>query len=129
MSRPDYAAVAVLSPITGRWELMSSGGRVIVFDTARLAWEWLPLLGQGRRYAADTRALRLSFQQDVSGRLPGQARVICPYRPDEYGAWKRHVIWSEWWTDCGQPTETLSARELVANRMGGFWHERDCVHV
>ena len=26
MSQPDYAAIAVLSPITGRWELMSSGG-------------------------------------------------------------------------------------------------------
>jgi hypothetical protein len=128
MSRPDYAAVAVLSPITGRWELMSSGGRVIVFDTARVAWEWLPLLGQGRRYAADSRAMRLSFQE-VSLRLPNQARVVCPYRPDEHGAWKRHVMWSEWWTDCGQPTETLSARELVANRMGGQRYGWDRIHV
>ena len=128
MSRPDYAAVAVLSPITGRWELMSSGGRVIVFDTARVAWEWLPLLGQGRRYAADSRAMRLSFQE-VSARLPNQARVVCPYRPDENGAWKRHVMWSEWWTDCGQPTETLSARELVANRMGGRRYGWDRIHV
>ena len=35
---PDYAAVAVHNPITGRWELMSDGGRVIVFDTAEVAW-------------------------------------------------------------------------------------------
>ena len=128
MSRPDYAAVAVLSPVTGRWELMSSGGRVIVFDTARLAWEWLPLLGQGQRYSADSRALRLTFWE-VSARLPNQARVICPYRPDEVSPWKRHTMWSEWWSDCGHPTETVSARELVAMRLGGKRHGGDCVHV
>ena len=31
---PDYAAVAVFSPVSRRWELMSDGGQVIVFDTA-----------------------------------------------------------------------------------------------
>lgn len=97
MSQPDYAAVAVVSPVTGAWELMSSGGRVIVFDTAQVAWEWLPLLGQGRPYTADARNLRLTFQE-VSATLPNRAQVISPYRPDEAPPWKRHLIWSEWFT-------------------------------
>ena len=29
MSQPDYAAVMVVSPVSGRWELMSSGGRIV----------------------------------------------------------------------------------------------------
>ena len=128
MSQPDYAAIAVLSPITGRWELMSSGGQVIVFDTARMAWEWLPLLAQGRGYAADTRTLSMTFRE-VSARLPNRARVISPYRPDEVMPWKRHIIWSAWWSDCGQPMETVSAREMVAMRIGGRGHGSDCVLV
>ncbi|HZO90530.1 MAG TPA: hypothetical protein VFB38_19540 [Chthonomonadaceae bacterium] len=106
MSQPDYAAVAVVNPVTGRWELMSSGGRVIVFDTAQMAWEWLPLLGQGRLYRADRRTLSLWFLE-VSSALPNRARVVCPYRPEEAQPWRRHLIWSEWWSDCGQPKEPV----------------------
>lgn len=98
MSQPDYAAVAVVSPITGQWELMSNGGKVIVFDTAQLAWEWLPLLGKGRLYAADSKALRIAFME-LSSELPNRARVVHPYRPDEMQPWRRHVIWSEWWSE------------------------------
>lgn len=104
MSQPDYAVVLVLSPVSGQWELMSSGGRVIVFDTARTAWEWLPLLGQGRLYTVDARALSLTFLE-VSRVLPNRARVVSPYCPDEKQPWRAHRIWSEWWTDYGQPEE------------------------
>ena len=96
MSRPDYAAVAVVHPVSGQWELMSSDGRVIVFDTAQVAWEWLPLLGQGRQYSADEQRLMLSFWE-VSEVLPNRVRVVSPYCPEEGQPWQRHVIWSEWW--------------------------------
>lgn len=91
-----YAAVAVHSPLSGRWELMSDGGRVIVFDTPRVAWEWLPLLGGGRPFAADARRLALCFTE-VSVTAPNRACVVWPYEPGEAVPWRRHVIWSEWW--------------------------------
>src|SRR2546421_5958080 len=94
----DYAAVAVFSPRSGRWELMSDGGRVIVFDTAEGAWNWLPLLGGGRPYNADSRSLSLCFTE-ISRMTPNRARVVSHYRPDENQPWKRHVIWSDWWRD------------------------------
>src|ERR1051326_4352417 len=94
--RPEYAAVSVFSPVTQRWELMSDGGRVIVFDTAEVAWNWLPLLGGGGPYSADLRALTLCFAE-ISRMAPNRARVVSPYRPDEKQPWKHHVIWSEWW--------------------------------
>jgi hypothetical protein len=93
---PDYAAIAVAGPQTGRWELMSSGGRVIVFDTAEIAWEWLPLLGGGRPYSADARSLSVCFLE-LSAVAPNRARVVAPYDPGERTPWRRHVIWSEWW--------------------------------
>ncbi len=93
---PDYAAVMVWSLRSGRWELMSDGGRVIVFDTAEVAWNWLPLLGSGRPYRADSRSLSLWFLE-VSSTAPNRARVVTPYRPDENQPWTRHVIWTEWW--------------------------------
>lgn len=93
---PGYAAVAVFSPITGRWELMSDGGRVIVFDSAQVAWEWLPMLGSGRPHVADARSHSVTFLE-VSAVAPNRARVICPYEPGEPTPWRRHVIWSEWW--------------------------------
>ncbi len=96
----DYAAVMVRSPVSGRWELMSSAGRVIVFDTAAVAWEWLPLLGQGRRYSVDAGGEGITFWE-VSAALPNRARVVSPYFPAEGQPWRRHRIWSEWWTDCG----------------------------
>ncbi len=96
----DYAAVAVFSPASRRWELMSSGGRVIVFDTAEMAWNWLPLLGSGRPYSADARSLSLCFME-LSATAPNRARVVTPYHPDEGQPWKRHVIWTEWWDGRG----------------------------
>lgn len=92
----DYAAVMVRSPISNRWELMSCGGRVIVFDTAATAWEWLPLLGQGRTFRADSKTRTLHFYE-LSNSLPNLARVVSPYSPEEKTPWKRHVIWTEWW--------------------------------
>lgn len=91
---PDYAAVAVVSPVSGKWELMSVGRRVVVFDTAQMAWEWLPTLGQGRICHADERNLAVTFLE-VSRVLPNRAQVISPYVPDETMPWKRHVIWTE----------------------------------
>lgn len=93
---PTYAAIAVFSPRTQRWELMSDRGRVIVFDTAEVAWNWLPLLGGGRPYVSDVRTLSLCFLE-ISSVAPNRARVVTPYRPDENHPWRRHVIWSEWW--------------------------------
>src|SRR2546421_5202166 len=92
----DYAAVAVFSPRSGRWELMSDGGRVIVFDTAEVAWNWLPLLGSGRPYSADARSLSLCFLE-LSSTAPNCARVVMPYDPGEKAPWRRHVMWGEWW--------------------------------
>jgi len=91
----EFAAVAVVNPWTGKWELMSSSGRVIVFDTAEVAWNWLPQLGGGRPYSSDVRSLSLWFME-VSTTVPNRARVVSPYRPDEKPPWRRHVIWSEW---------------------------------
>jgi hypothetical protein len=91
-----YAAIRVVNPRTGRWELMSSGGRIIVFDTAELAWNWLPLLGSGRPYISDARSLSLCFLE-VSASAPNRAAVVSPYAPGEAAPWRRHVIWSEWW--------------------------------
>jgi hypothetical protein len=93
----DYAVVAVVDPRTGGWELMSSGGRVIVFDTAEAAWNWLPLLGGGRPYRTDARSLSLWFVE-VSATAPNRARVVSSYQPGETMPWKRHVIWSDWWS-------------------------------
>ena len=93
--RPEYAAVMVAHPVTGRWELMSNGGRVIVFDTARVAWEVLPLLGKGRPCRAAEANLSLTFLE-VSRLLPNRARVVSPYDPDEAQPWRKHIIWSEW---------------------------------
>src|ERR1051325_6114863 len=92
----DYAAVAVFSPRPRWWGRMSDGGRVIVFDTAEMAWNWLPLLGSGRPYSADARSLSLWFME-ISSTAPNRARVVAPYFPDERQPWKRHVIWTEWW--------------------------------
>jgi hypothetical protein len=92
----DYAAVRVVNPRNGRWELMSSGGRVIVFDTAELAWNWLPLLGGGRPYTADARSLCLCFLE-ISSAAPNRAAVVSNYTPGETAPWQRHIIWSEWW--------------------------------
>lgn len=92
----EYAAVMVFSPITRLWELMSSGGRVIVFDTAELAWNWLPLLGSGRPYSLHRPTLSICFLE-ISRTAPNRARVVSPYNPNEAAPWKRHVIWSEWW--------------------------------
>ncbi len=93
---PDYAAVSVFSPRTRRWELMSDRGRVIVFDTAEVAWNWLPLLGGGRTYASDARSLSLCFLE-LSGVAPNRARVVTHYMPEERAPWRGHIIWSEWW--------------------------------
>ena len=93
---PDYAAVAVFSPVTRKWELMSDGGRIIVFDTTEVAWNWLPLLGGGRPYSADARSLSLCFME-LSTTAPNRARVVTPYVPGETQPWERHIIWSDWW--------------------------------
>ena len=95
---PDYAAIEVVHPITGKWELMSSNGRVIVFDTAELAWNWLPLLGGGRTFSSDARNLSVCFHT-ISSAAPNRARVVTPYLPEESFPWKRHMIWSEWWSE------------------------------
>src|SRR2546429_5680584 len=92
----DYAAVAVYSPRSRQWELMSSGRRVIVFDSAETAWNWLPLLGGGRPYGSDARSLSLWFLE-LSTTAPNRARIVTPYQPGENQPWKRHLIWTEWW--------------------------------
>ncbi len=96
MSQPDYAAIAVFSPLSQRWERMSDRGRVIVFDNAEVAWNWLPLLGGGRLYVADARSKTICFVE-LSSAAPNMAYVEAPYRTGESFPWKRHVIWSEWW--------------------------------
>ena len=112
---PGYAAVAVFSPLSGRWELMSDRGRVIVFDTPRIAWEWLPLLGAGRRYVADARRLTLSFTE-ISTEAPNRARVVWPYSPGEATPWQRHVIWSEWMNGqvTGDREQGIGGRQRLA---------------
>jgi hypothetical protein len=95
MAQADYAAVLVLSPVSGQWELMSSGGRVIVFDTWQTAWDCLPLLGKGRLCRTDFRERSITFLE-ISREIPNRARVVCPYAPEERTPWKGHVIWNEW---------------------------------
>ena len=90
----DYAAALVRSPISGKWELMSSGGKIIVFDTAAVALEWLPLLGQGRRCHTDVARATVWFEE-ISTTLPNIAKVVSPYSPEERTPWKRHLIWTE----------------------------------
>jgi hypothetical protein len=114
---PDYAAIALVSPVSGKWELMSVKGRVVVFDTAQMAWEWLPMLGQGRICRADERALSVTFLE-VSATLPNRARVVCPYAPGEAMPWKHHVIW----TELG-----ITENREGAGKEGS--RESDCVYV
>lgn len=97
----DYAVIRVRNPASGAWELMSDAGRVIVFDTAAMAWEWLPLLGQGRLYQMDVARRRIWFPE-VSATLPNMAEVVSPYDTGERTPWKRHIIWSEWWEGTGE---------------------------
>jgi len=92
--RPDYAAVMVVSAVTGKWELLSVKGRVVVFDTAQVAWEWLPTLGQGRISLTNEKGLSLCFAE-ISRTLPNRARVVSPYFPQETQPWRKHLIWSE----------------------------------
>ncbi len=101
MRQPDYAAIAVFSPFSRRWELMSDRGRVIVFDSAEVAWNWLPLLGGGRPYVADARSRTICFVE-LSAIAPNMAYVEAPYRTGEPLPWRRHVIWSEWWRGGGR---------------------------
>ncbi len=91
---PDYAAVMVLSPVSGQWELMTVHGRVVVFDTAQMAWEWLPTLGQGRVSSSNERERSMAFLE-ISCLLPNRARVVSSYALGEAIPWKRHVIWTE----------------------------------
>jgi hypothetical protein len=91
----DYAAIEVVCPFSGRWELMSSGGRVVVFDSAGIAGEVLPLLGGGRRSVLDADGRGVTFAE-ISLVCPNRARVVSPYVPGEAVPWRRHVIWSEW---------------------------------
>ena len=91
----NYAAISVINPTTGNWELMSSSGRVIVFDTAELAWNWLPLLGGGRTYKADSRRLEIWFFE-ISNNAPNRAKVVPQYDLGELMPWRKHIIWSEW---------------------------------
>ena len=111
----EYAAVAVLSPVSGRWELMSSGGRVVVFDTATVAWEWLPMLGKGRLYREEAARLRICFLE-LARDLPNMAEVVSPYDPGERTPWERHIIWSDWWG--GEGMRGLRD-EAIDNRSGG----------
>ena len=97
---PEYAAIGVVHPTTGQWERMSAGGRVIVFDTAELAFSWLPLLGGGREYRVDRVRREICFLE-IRTDQPNRANVISPYDPGEQYPWKRHIIWSEWWSDLG----------------------------
>ena len=92
--RPDYAAVAVMSVITGKWELLSCGGRVVVFDTAEMAWHWLPTLGQGRIGIEDRSRMSLCFAE-ISRELPNRSYVVSPYHPEESQPWGRHIIWTD----------------------------------
>ena len=92
---PDYAAIEVYSPLSRQWELMSDKGKVIVFDNAEVAWNWLPLLGNGRRYISDIRTLAIHFMEIMLD-APNRARVVSPYFPEEKMPWRRHRIWSEW---------------------------------
>ncbi|MEP6756650.1 MAG: hypothetical protein ABJA67_14185 [Chthonomonadales bacterium] len=87
----------MINSATGQWERMSSGGRVIVFDTAEIAWNWLPLLGGGREYRLDRQKGEIWFLELKPGH-PNRAKLISPYDPGESYPWKRHVIWTEWWS-------------------------------
>ena len=52
---PGYAVIGIYHAAEDRPSLMSSDGRVIVFDTPQMAVEFLPLLGGGRitQWSAD----------------------------------------------------------------------------
>lgn len=94
---PNYAAIAVVNVTTGKWERMSSNGRVIVFDTAEIAWNWLPLLGGGREYRLDRKSGEICFLQ-IRMDQPNRAKLISPYDPGESYPWREHIIWTEWWS-------------------------------
>ncbi len=55
MSRPSFAAIGIYAPGQSKPSLMSANSRVIVFDHAEQARQYLPLLGAVVRRAGKIR--------------------------------------------------------------------------
>lgn len=112
---PDtkYCAVGVYDGQGDKPVLMSTGGKVIVFDTKSIAQETLPILANGRDWAWDATGEHLWFfpldedkvnhlciftDYDVYN-LPAGLPVVSESRGLD---WKRHIIWTLWLMDKGQ---------------------------
>lgn len=102
--------IGVYPPGKSDCTLMSSGRRVIVFDTPEMATQFLPLLGNGRvaHWGADGESVSFAPLSETD---TNRAVVLTGYDP--YNApngrsespireWRHHLMWSHWWSDCGQ---------------------------
>ena len=103
-SHLSYCAAAVKTP-EGGWSLLSSDGRIILFDTLEVAKNVLPYLSEGR----DTRFLgddRLLFVPPLFDRI-NELMIISPYDPYDvpnneagvrsetrFSDWRNHIMWS-----------------------------------
>ncbi len=112
MSHPPFAAIGIYAPGQSKPSLMSARGRVIVFDHAEQARQYLPLLGGGR-------PTRWQNQDNVCW-LPlhiggvNRACVLTDYDPyalppglpvcsETHGReWRGHVHAAHVFHDCGQ---------------------------
>ena len=109
----QFCAVGIYVPGTDRMTLMASSGKIILFDTPALAGDFLPLLGEGRvtrwlpggetAYWLPTLKGKISRAAVVTNydpyHLPGGMAIPSEAKGKE---WKRHIMWSYVFTDCGQ---------------------------
>ena len=112
MSHPPFAAIGLYAPGQSKPSLMSARGRVIVFDHAEQARQYLPLLGGGRptRWQDRERAFWLPLRQAGVNRAciltdydPYALPPGLPVRSETRGReWRDHVHAAHVFHDCGQ---------------------------
>lgn len=108
MSAPPYAAIAVYHFGEDTPKLLSVKNRVVIFDTAEIARNWIPKLGKGRPthwLDADVVWWHIEPGEEIN-----RAFICTDY--DVYNVppnhpvpsetrqmdWKHHIIWNEAFT-------------------------------
>lgn len=114
MSKPTGYAVVGIYPLGGgKPQLMTSHGKIVLFDTREIAQGVIPLLGAGRRYTWSADGDTITFLEvDPAG--VNRAVILTEYDPYDLPPgmpvpsetrlmdWRNHVMWSYVFTDCGQ---------------------------
>jgi hypothetical protein len=109
-----YCAVAVYPTGSRSAQILSVGGRVVLFDTLEIARNFLPQLGTGRHtlWSGDGET---AFWPELDAQGISRADVVTGYDPYQLPGgmprgiasetrgreWRCHVMWSHVFTDCG----------------------------